>query len=524
MNTKVRLVQSSTFYEYTKQELPFSLETAKRFKLFLDRNGLKDVFNISLTNIEAQNYVGVIKYKDYQFEILPKLLAKDQKDKEAILKNLFYMLSYTKKLEIKETDFSKLAKSVNPFLEVLIGNFANSLYDSLLRYIPKNYVLQEENIRHLKGKLKFNEQIKYNTTNKARFYCAYDEFCEDNLLNQTFNYVTLMLSKITTNPANRKRLKQIANIYSEITFTPITAEKIKHLKLRRNQKAFEKPFILAKMFIENSSIEMSSKKFNTIALVWDMNQLFEEFVYMLLKKKYEQIEAIDESSNVEYQKNEKLIESSEKYLIDEDGYPVLTEEKNRSCKSTFSDIVLNLNDGTKLIVDTKYKNNSGQRADIKNADIYQILAYKEIHSEIHPRLNEVDIEERDIPNAVLLYPKDKEHFIWRHHVNGSRENQVFNPEYDNKFFVSCISLDVDLKEDLRKTDSQIIREINSLIKLVQTPSYCPKCKSKHIVEIMYGYPSYEAVKLEEQGKIVLGGCERDLDNPQWHCKSCENDF
>lgn len=34
-------------------------------------------------------------------------------------------------------------------------------------------------------------------------------------------------------------------------------------------------------------------------------------------------------------------------------------------------------------------------------------------------------------------------------------------------------------------------------------------------------PSYEAFQDEEAGKIKLGGCVRELDEPKWHCRSCE---
>ena len=37
---------------------------------------------------------------------------------------------------------------------------------------------------------------------------------------------------------------------------------------------------------------------------------------------------------------------------------------------------------------------------------------------------------------------------------------------------------------------------------------CPKCKSKNIIPIVYGYPSSELFELSEQGKVKLGGCEQ----------------
>lgn len=524
-------MKTQTFYEYdfardeqgNKVDLSsiFEKEDAKKFQLFLKKNHIEDVFNITQTNIQAQNYVGVIKYKNYQFEILPKLLKyKDgAKEQETMLKNLFYMLSYTRKLDIKESDISKLAKNDNPFLEILIGSYANSLYDCLLRFIPKSYTLNDENLSYLKGKLKFNENIKHNSVNKARFYCEFDEFCEDNLLNRMFLFVTTMLLKVTTSKQNKKKLKQLLNIYSEITFEQIIPQKVKNLRLSRGQMTFEKPFLLAKMFIENASIEMSSKKFKALSLIFDMNILFEEFIYELLRKNYDKFDSINEPTDIAYQRNKKLVESSDLYKFDEDGFPVLVKEPNRSCKNTYSDIIINDN----LIIDTKYKYNSGQRGHFNNEDAYQILAYKEINTIKLPKLDpetfiiNEDEEEVHIPNALLLYPKVVDDFTWKHYVD---------EQNDNKFFVSCVGFDLDIKKDLKSNESQIIKKLNSLIELTQRPSFCPnpKCRSKDIIEIIYGYPTFEAHQLEEKGKLKLGGCCIDFDNPHWYCKACENEF
>lgn len=49
---------------------------------------------------------------------------------------------------------------------------------------------------------------------------------------------------------------------------------------------------------------------------------------------------------------------------------------------------------------------------------------------------------------------------------------------------------------------------------------CPKCGSKNIIPILYGYPSYEAMKLEKEGKIKLGGCIVDFFLNDKYCSNC----
>lgn len=437
-----------TLYEYKSIENKLSDEEAKSFELFLKKKKLNDALKISPTEIKAQNFVGVVKYKKHQFEILPKLLSNETDEKESIIKNLFYMLSYTKDLDIKDTDVAKLANSKNPFLEVLIGLFANSLYDNLLRYIPKNYVLQEENLSYLKGKLKFNENIRYNSINKAKFYCEYDDFSEDNLLNRLFFYVATMLSKTSSCEHNKKRLKQILNIMSDVNFEEITLQKINHLKLSRSQQSFDKPFKLAKMFVQHSSVEMSSRKFKTIALVWDMNLLFEEFIFRFICKNKDEINrnSILADTDIKireviYQNKEKLIDNSSEFKVDKNNIILDAEVKRheKSFKNTFTDIILHLSNEKTIILDTKYKLNSGDKSDFNNADVYQMLAYKEINKNKNPE-------------AVLIYPKDKINFAWVHSID--KESEI-------KVFLTCVDL-----SSLKGSETQLITRIASIVNWV----------------------------------------------------------
>lgn len=50
--------------------------------------------------------------------------------------------------------------------------------------------------------------------------------------------------------------------------------------------------------------------------------------------------------------------------------------------------------------------------------------------------------------------------------------------------------------------------------------FCPKCGSKNIIPILYGYPNYEAVKSAKEGKIKLGGCIVDFHANDKYCNNC----
>lgn len=51
-------------------------------------------------------------------------------------------------------------------------------------------------------------------------------------------------------------------------------------------------------------------------------------------------------------------------------------------------------------------------------------------------------------------------------------------------------------------------------------SNCPKCQSRQIVEIVYGFPAPELVERAERGEVKLGGCLIEPGQPDWGCREC----
>ena len=115
------------------------------FRNYLNRQKLSSVIDVYSDSIKSSQWVGVIKYKKTIIQILPKLIC-DNDDNKTILKNLIYMLSFTKRLDIKTNEVAKLSKEKNPFMEILIREFADSLFECLKRLTPQKYIREENNL------------------------------------------------------------------------------------------------------------------------------------------------------------------------------------------------------------------------------------------------------------------------------------------------------------------------------------------------------------------------------------------
>ena len=389
-----------------------------KLQAYLKCQNLDSALKVTRHGIKANSWVGVIKYKNLHLEILPKLISTDvnndnkisEDERSIILKNLIFMLSYTKKLDIKTNDNAKLSTEKNPFIEILIREFATSLFESLKRFTPKRYVREEENLNYLKGKIKFSENIRYNCTNQAKFYCEYDEFSENNLLNQLFLFVSTCLYNISNNSYNKKTLKFIINYYSDISFVRFDKFKVREIKLTRNQELFKKPFKLAKMFVEQTSVDLSKNKFENITLVWDMNKLFEEFVYEILKKQT--------SLSVSAQKGKRLLKNVDSKI-----------------RNTYVDILITK--PQKIVVDTKYKELQSIQ-DFDNKDAFQVITYCLLHN---------------TNKAVLIYPKFDNDINKNYELNIDKEvcpffienNPCSKEKIDYKYTIKFLTINLKYK-------------------------------------------------------------------------------
>ncbi len=88
---------------------------------FLNRKGLSKALTLTARGcIRARNYVGVIRYRKLQIQILPKLISEDDSEQANIIDNLIFMLSYTQKLDIRTSE-ANLYRKENGSVLNLVG-------------------------------------------------------------------------------------------------------------------------------------------------------------------------------------------------------------------------------------------------------------------------------------------------------------------------------------------------------------------------------------------------------------------
>jgi len=295
--------------------------------------------------LQAQNYVGLIQTKDgTTIEILPKIKNVNENESKSIL---IKMLKTLKKSPFKNFNKAELKSSKMPLLEIFISMFLEELSKLIQKGIKSDYVSKEENLHYLKGKLKMSEQIKRNTIHKERFFVKYEEFLSDRAENRLIKTTLEFLYKKSKRNKNQQRIREFLFVFDEVKRSQDIKSDFKKVKLNRQMRDYESVLIYSKTFLLNNSYSPYKGDDVALALLFDMNLLFESYVGKYLKKKGFDIKNQDKGN----------------YLVEEPNMFALRP-----------DFVINKNKINEQILDTKYKNISSKK-DISQADMYQLYAY-----------------------------------------------------------------------------------------------------------------------------------------------------
>jgi len=339
--------------------------------------------------LQAKNYVGVIQTKDgTTIEILPKIQNVDEgKSKDILIR----MLKTLKKSPFKNFNMAHLKSSKMPLLEIFITMFLEELSKLIQKGIKSDYITKEENLKYLKGKLKINEQVKYNYIHKERFFVEYQEFNSDRVENRLIKTTLQYLYKKSKSNRNQQRIREFLFVFDEISPCKDIKLGFSKVRLDRQMKDYEQVLLWCNTFLLENSFSPYKGNDVAFALLFDMNMLFESYVYDYLKRhrNFNDITAQDKTHHLAY-KNGK--------------------DKKFQLKP---DIVIN---NGSIIADTKWKILSEEKTHkgVSSSDMYQLYTY--------------GTKYKDCKDLYLIYPKDNE-VSESHYHYFSRED---NPCESNK--------------------------------------------------------------------------------------------
>ncbi len=296
---------------------------------------------------------------DLTLEILPK--ADNHKDLnnetdhnkwQSILIN---MLRICHSLDTPSVSDASLKLKSNSILDLYIERFINEVNYLLHIGLVRKYRKEDTNHTALKGRLLLQKHITKNITHKELFYISKITYDRDHTLHQILAKAIKILPLICN---NQYLISQCCNLqisFPEVKDIKVDATSFDKLKFDRKSESYKSAIQIAKLLLLNYRPDLSSGPSNSIAILFDMNKLWEEYVYKMLKK------ANDGTLIIHNQRSTKFwnYQSTYRYLKPD----IVIEKTNANQEKEY------------VVIDTKWKNIYGQVKNVNMDDLRQMFAY-----------------------------------------------------------------------------------------------------------------------------------------------------
>ena len=228
------------------------------------------------------------------------------------------------------------------------------------------YRAEEDALYTVRGRIRFDEQIRRRFGVPLPVEVGWDEFTDDILANRLVKAAAMRLRgmRLRSNDA-RRGLAWVSGMLGNVSAVEYPAANVPSVTFDRLNERYRAVVGLARLILRHSAFESGRGGVRASGFSMDMNVVFEEFVTTALREKLGV--------------SDRVLRAQARVNLDEGGqvrmYPDLSWWVGGRCV---------------FVGDAKYKKTDSRR--VPNADLYQLLAYATALG---------------LPSGLLIYAKDE---------------------------------------------------------------------------------------------------------------------
>jgi 5-methylcytosine-specific restriction enzyme subunit McrC len=343
----------------------FDDDLFKSFEAYHQKNDNTPFFKLIRNGVQFGSYVGAIRIGKTTVEVLPKADRTNNNEKDNVKEKwqgvLLDMLKTCHLLKAKQSGEANLKLKANSVFELYFELFVNEVEQLIRQGLIKKYRKKEGNRTALKGALVFSKHISKNIVHKEKFYVKYTDYNKNHIEHQILFEALLGIQQLNSSSLLSDRIGRIMLDFPIVNRIKVNENTFSTLVENRKTAPYKLALDIAELILLNYRPDIKSGSRNLLAIMFDMNILWEEYVYRVMKK------FPNEGCRVERQQSKNFWNNI----------------------TARPDVVIRKGEDT-FIIDTKWKLVDSNKPSID--DLRQIFAYNHLWKST---------------NSLLLYPGDE---------------------------------------------------------------------------------------------------------------------
>ena len=308
--------------------------------------------------LTPQSTIGAVTVGDLSVLIKPKIEIR-----KVLALACYAIGNGTVKFQTEDFGFHQ-EDALHDFLAIALAFQARKAF---ARGLLHGYRTEEEALYTVRGRIRFDEQLRRRFGIPLPVEVRYDEFTDDVLPNQLVKAAAYRLGRTRLRSAlARRELGWLAAMLEEVSlveFPPINVPAVRYDRLNEHYRSVVE---LSRLILRHGAFEAGRGVVRASGFLMDMNVVFQEFVTVALR------EDLGLSPAVFGERNIDSLDSGGRIHL----RPDLTWWDGRSCV---------------FVGDAKYKKIT--HSSVPNADLYQLLAYATA---------------LDLPGGLLIYAQGED--------------------------------------------------------------------------------------------------------------------